>query len=77
MRVLIHVDPEAAESTITGAATELGATIVRPPRPELPDVVLAVFDDRPAAQRSELLARLGEVRGVRAVELDSTRTTEG
>jgi hypothetical protein len=75
MRLLIHLDPDADATSVTAAATGAGARTILPPRPELPGVLIAVFDDD--ADVAAVATAIGRTDGVRAVEGDGVSWSLG
>jgi hypothetical protein len=71
-RVLVTLESGASPEQVAEALTALGATEVRPPQPELPDVCIATVDEHqhsPAAWATEA----GRLPGVASAEVDQLR----
>jgi hypothetical protein len=77
-RIIIHLDVDPAVDAqgwelIRKTLDELGAEQVKVPEPVLPGIATAVLPDVVAAERAR--SAIGELEGVRLVELDQLRTS--
>lgn len=71
-RVLVTLEPDTDAADVADALSGLGALEVTPPRPELPDVLVATVDDQqhPATDFAAAAQRLP---GVAGAEVDQLR----
>jgi hypothetical protein len=71
-RVLVTLQPDASTDRVVDALTALGATQVRPPQPELPDVCIATVDEQQHPPDA-WAASARQIPGVAGAEVDQLR----
>jgi hypothetical protein len=75
VRVIVGLTPDADWRAVDRSLREQGAEDVRPPRAELPDVVVATFPE--GTDVEELSSRALRLPGVAYAERDVFRSTMG